>query len=266
MIGLVIGGAPSVWADFERACQLTEGLPTVVIATNHAGRLYEGRIDAWVTLHPEWFEPWRDERAAKGLNTDYRALVYAGKHRVPGAEPWKQRWNASSGLFAAQLALDAMGCTGVILCGVPIDKEAGHITAPGEWKLADRYRQGVLDAKAEGAPIRSMGGWTADVLGSPSPAWLRSLGFNVPVGRKLVRPRKKEIAMRVTFKKDYDYTPSAERRVTIAYKAGDELTVKREAGEAAVAAGAAVEIDAPATVEPEPEKAQPKASKAKAGD
>lgn len=48
--------------------------------------------------------------------------------------------------------------------------------------------------------------------------------------------------MRVRFTHDYDYTPSGERRVTIAYKAGQELTVKREAGEAAVAAGKAVEI------------------------
>jgi hypothetical protein len=48
--------------------------------------------------------------------------------------------------------------------------------------------------------------------------------------------------MRVKFSKDYDYTPSGERRVTIAYKAGMDLTVKREAGEAAVKAGAAEEV------------------------
>lgn len=50
--------------------------------------------------------------------------------------------------------------------------------------------------------------------------------------------------MRVRFTKDFDYTPTGERRVTIAYKAGHELTVKREAGEAAVAAGRAVEVAA----------------------
>lgn len=48
--------------------------------------------------------------------------------------------------------------------------------------------------------------------------------------------------MRVRFLRDYDYTPSAERRVTIAYRAGSEHTVKREAGEAAVSAGAAREV------------------------
>lgn len=48
--------------------------------------------------------------------------------------------------------------------------------------------------------------------------------------------------MRIKFIGDYDYTPSGERRVTIAYKAGMTLTVKREAGEAAIAAGAGVEV------------------------
>lgn len=51
--------------------------------------------------------------------------------------------------------------------------------------------------------------------------------------------------MRVRFSHDFDYTPSGEPRVTIAYLAGMEETVKREAGEAAVAAGKAVEIAHP---------------------
>lgn len=50
--------------------------------------------------------------------------------------------------------------------------------------------------------------------------------------------------MRVRFLSDYDYTPSEERRVTYAFTAGSEVTVKREAGDAAIAAGAAEEIGA----------------------
>ncbi len=52
--------------------------------------------------------------------------------------------------------------------------------------------------------------------------------------------------MRVRFTEPYDYTPSADRRVTYAYAAGAEETVKRECGEAAVKAGKAVEVDPPA--------------------
>lgn len=57
--------------------------------------------------------------------------------------------------------------------------------------------------------------------------------------------------MRVKFSEPFDYTPSEEHRVQIAYSptggaAGDgEYTVRRECGDAAVTAGAAEEIEAP---------------------
>ena len=57
--------------------------------------------------------------------------------------------------------------------------------------------------------------------------------------------------MRVKFSKDYDYTPTEEPRVLIAYRAdgGANLdgtyTVKRECGEAAAKAGMAAEVTDP---------------------
>lgn len=57
--------------------------------------------------------------------------------------------------------------------------------------------------------------------------------------------------MRVRIKRDRYFTPPEERRVTLAYKAEMELTVKRAWGELLVAAGDAEEIDVPAR---EPEK------------
>ncbi|MUZ65330.1 hypothetical protein [Agrobacterium vitis] len=51
--------------------------------------------------------------------------------------------------------------------------------------------------------------------------------------------------MRVRFIDDFDYSPSAlGGRVTVAYLAGMELTVKRECGDAAISAGRAVEVTA----------------------
>ena len=51
--------------------------------------------------------------------------------------------------------------------------------------------------------------------------------------------------MRVRFLKNRNWTPPEERRITVAYKKGMELTVKREWGERMVKDGDAVEIDAP---------------------
>jgi hypothetical protein len=48
--------------------------------------------------------------------------------------------------------------------------------------------------------------------------------------------------MKVRFIANFDYTPSLERRVTIAYRAGWRGTVKRECAERAIAEGAAVPV------------------------
>jgi hypothetical protein len=52
--------------------------------------------------------------------------------------------------------------------------------------------------------------------------------------------------MRVSFKRDRDFTPPEERRITVAYKAGTEATVKRAWGEQMVKDGDAEEVEAPA--------------------
>lgn len=172
MIALCLGGARSVWDDFATARDLTRNANTVVIACNFAGIEYEGRLDVWATLHHEMFQAWRQLRAERGYNTDYRAIIHEKGRHVPDAEIVPHGWYGSSGLYMAQVALEALGCTGAILCGVPMDEEAGHIHWPGDWKHTHRYRGGVEQAKADGANIRSMSGWTAGVLGRPTPEWL----------------------------------------------------------------------------------------------
>jgi hypothetical protein len=52
--------------------------------------------------------------------------------------------------------------------------------------------------------------------------------------------------MRIRFKRDRDFTPADERRITVAYPADAEVTVKRAWGEKLVADGDAEEIEAPA--------------------
>lgn len=52
---------------------------------------------------------------------------------------------------------------------------------------------------------------------------------------------------RVRFIFDFDYRPT--RMSTIAYKAGMELTVRRECADQAVAGGKAIEIDPPCKID-----------------
>lgn len=232
-VALCIGGSRDVWKELEQAKALVGNRASVVIATNYAGRFYRGDIDAWATLHPESFEAWRDERADRGLNTDYRALMYYGRKKVAGTEAWRQRWNGSSGLFAAQLAFDAMDCAGAILCGVPLDQESGHFHDPGKWSVPEHYRDGFRRALADGAPIRSMSGWTADLLGRPTEDWLDSLNLTPTAHR---RPPEPEIRMKeVTFAKRYRHRmPDGHAD----YSAGSTHTVSEEVATKAAKAGA----------------------------
>jgi hypothetical protein len=239
MIALVLGGAPSVWRDLERAQDLTAGLDTAIVATNHAGVLFEGDLDAWATLHPELFAAWRAERAEKGLNTDYRAIAHRKHGGLVGAEVHPLGWSGSSGLYAAQVAVQALGASGVILCGVPMEREAGHIVMPGEWTLVEKYKPAWLAAKEAGLPVRSMGGWTADLFGEPDAEWVASL--NAAPARKRHR-QPPEAMMRIKMLRTRNFTMPEDRRVTTKYLADQEYTVKRNHGAAMVTDGDAKEV------------------------
>ncbi len=55
--------------------------------------------------------------------------------------------------------------------------------------------------------------------------------------------------MRVRFLRDRNWTPPEQRGITIAYKKGMELTIKRAWGDQMVADGDAEEIQAPSRAE-----------------
>lgn len=243
-VALIIGGAQGVWEELAEAIEFLKGRSFIIVAVNDAGHLYEGQIDAWATLHPEFVNDWRAARREAGGNNDYRMIVHANRRALFDVEVVPQTWHASSGIYAAQVAIDALGCAGAILCGVPLDPERGHIAADGEWTEFPMYRPGVVKAHAAGAPIRSMSGWSASVLGQPDKAWLKALGVS---RTRKPRPRQPEEAtMRVKMTRTTNFVPADERRITVKYLADGEYTVRRSWGERLIADGDAVEIDAPA--------------------
>lgn len=174
MIALILGGARSVWDDARAALALIGDGPVMIVATNHAGTRYPGNLDAWVSLHPDFFA----NALPRRLNAEFnKPLLYApAKHPdTPGIKPVAPRWDGSSALYGAQIALKQLKARKIILCGAPLDSEAGHIVIPGQWCPPDRYRAGVTEALPEiEGKVRSMGGWTADVLGQPDRDWINA--------------------------------------------------------------------------------------------
>ncbi|MDO8912299.1 MAG: hypothetical protein Q8N10_03315 [Phenylobacterium sp.] len=179
MIALILGGAPSVFEEVRAAAALI-GRRHMVVAANLAGIHWPGKLDAWATEHPECLGRWRSERKGPAAA---RYFVPAGLGLCPWAEQVRDRWNGSSGLYAAQCALTEVGATAIILCGIPMDSEAGHFINPGSWAGTGDYRWGFEAALREfGGRIRSMGGWTAGLFGKPSPEWVGAVENIKPLG------------------------------------------------------------------------------------
>jgi hypothetical protein len=166
---LVLGSAACVWDDVERALDLGE--LQGVVGCNHAGLHWPGVMDGWCSLHRDKLtRPWVARRRLMGL-PDHKALFSIGstEHRFPG-----QTKPGSSGLFALKVALSDLGFDRAVLCGMPLDVDEAHFDTPGPWKPASQYRIGWEQALPHIRDrARSMGGWTAQLLGQATSEWIK---------------------------------------------------------------------------------------------
>lgn len=164
-VAFVLGGATCVWDDFSKALDLAE--PDVFVAVNEVGCKWVGPLDYWVTLHSEKFHTWARKRnvheytsvfpmTARG--NGYGCDVYYDHNRFGHC--------GSSGHFGALVALDLAEADRVILCGVPLTSDAGHIDGRPSWDDADEFRY-VWNASLPyfRGRVTSMSGWTRELLG-----------------------------------------------------------------------------------------------------
>jgi hypothetical protein len=169
MLAAVLGGARGVWAELSQLETMIGRRPDLIVGTNDAGVIYPGHLDAWATLHHERFAEWRRRRTG---NQNYRPFIHAPLSGLD-AEVVRERWSGSSGLYAAQVALQELGASGVVQCGVPLSPEAAHFFNSAPWSDADVFRRGFEAAHPViRDTVRSMSGWTRDLLGAPDAQWL----------------------------------------------------------------------------------------------
>lgn len=174
MIALILGGASSVWDDAAEAMALVE--PDAVFAVNDIGTRWAGPLAAWCTLHPEHMAAWRAERARRGFPDASEHVGHEmGQPGIDRATDY--RWpemtgSGSSGLFAVKVAMEA-GFDRIILAGVPMAAEGAHFFDASPWGDVGSFLDAWRIAMPRITPhVRSMGGWTKDLLGSPSVEWL----------------------------------------------------------------------------------------------
>lgn len=178
-VAIVLGSAANALPDFAQARSFAPEAP--VICVNDSIRFCPVKPIAFATLHPE------KAHTRFFLGVDFSGVeifaheqpVYALRSKKHQYE-WRlvpMRWKGTSGLYAGQVAIEALGFDGVIFAGVPIDSEAGaaYDLQGKTWASnnADRYRNGWRALPADmRARLRSVSGWTMKFLGAPDAHWI----------------------------------------------------------------------------------------------
>jgi len=166
---IILGGAGNLWDDKAAALKLFE--PDLVIACNHAGRDERGRVDHWVTMHPDIRTRWIGERVEAGLPP--AGQLWHPRHRGNYPDSTQiESWAGSSGMLCIAVAYE-LRCSHIVLCGVPMEKQHGHYDDPRPWHECRQYHQ-VWERRRPRiqSRVRSMSGWTRELLGAPTKEWL----------------------------------------------------------------------------------------------
>lgn len=169
IVAVVLGGAGGAFEELEHVKR--HAMVETLIAVNDAAADYPGQVDYLVTLHPEHLPKWIDRRRMARRPEIGTVVAHAAHplvdevvdYRFPGMNA-----SGSSGLFAALVALR---CTDlhVVLCGVPMSAKAGHYFDARAWADVDSFRGAWTIAMPHlRERVRSMSGWTAELLGHPS--------------------------------------------------------------------------------------------------
>lgn len=176
-IALVLGGANCLHDDMAKARALFT--PDLIIATNHAGRDYDGHVDHWVTFHPYLFPGWMAERKLAG-RSDAGKLWTSEPHRPPKTvqldlNTVSGKWRGSSALLACRIGIEKLGCQ-CLLAGVPLETAAAHYDDPRPFADAETFRKAWVEHLPDIRDhVRSLSGWTRTHLGAPSREWLEGI-------------------------------------------------------------------------------------------
>lgn len=169
---LIVGPAPCLKEDLKALEQLGPAFLTGRMATHDVMAIgldtaeYEGRIDHVATYHPYELPDFRQRRKVIGGNMDY----ITHSHESPEGQAHAQRlWpyikpSGSSAMLGIQAGM-GMGYKKIVVAGCPLVDRKYTITCDFRAGWTARYDV-IKDV------VRSMSGWTRELLGAPTKEWL----------------------------------------------------------------------------------------------
>lgn len=176
-ICLVLGSASCVREDVEAALKI--GRFDGLIVVNEMIARWPGPVTAAATLHPEHLKKWLDRRASArfpspkhvAISKRWREALPTGVDIVTDSCAPGQVSAGSSGLFAVKVALFDLGFDKALCCGVPLT-QTPHVGERIGWAAASIHQGGWVEAKAAlDGRVKSMSGWTGELLGKPDREW-----------------------------------------------------------------------------------------------
>lgn len=198
---LVIGCAANVWQDVSDAKKLMKF--DAIYCVKQMGVHYSKKFDVWVTLHPEAMDVYEIERKGLRYPNGYQIVAppkneLSSDHKDKGNIARRVSYlfsdvstaSASSGIYGAKVALED-GFDKIVLAGVPMTPEAGHFLPESKnvsgqmrgkiWTQHNAFMSGFNIAVPHlKGKVKSMSGYTKQVLGAPTQEWLTS----TPVGER----------------------------------------------------------------------------------
>lgn len=170
---LILGGAKSVLDDAAAARRL--GRFDAVLACNDTIAVWPEALDLACSLHPDKLKRWLDQRIEAGGNWPEVWSHFDFLAREPAhVDRYVEEWGGGTGALAIAVGA-AKGFDRMVLAGIPMTAAGAHRHAPGRpWRDVEFFRGAWVERlESLRACVRSMSGWTMEVLGAPDAAWIK---------------------------------------------------------------------------------------------
>lgn len=185
MKAIVLGCAASVHDDYKAATKLFK--PDFVVAVNDVGMDWPDYIDHWASCHIQNFPNWILQRASNGFEA--AGQLWTNDTKIPHLSPAQKSlgykgapyFEGSSGALGVSVAKAVMAENGVsekdariVLCGLPLTNGPHYYGGEHDFTWEKQYQSRWQQNQDKLTNVRSMSGWTADLLGKPTKAWLKN--------------------------------------------------------------------------------------------
>jgi len=168
---VVVGCAECVWDDISSVS--FNGKDVLVLSD--MGMFFPGTITHWASCHPNIIVGGKLVRDQRRYHEDF--LSHIPDYAAPkiGDVTWTiPKLAGTSGMFGTLIGI-GLGYTKIILAGIPLNR-SGHFWNP---KIKVKFdKSGIrlswqqISQKIFNNKVRSLSGWTRELLGSPTEEWL----------------------------------------------------------------------------------------------